>query len=162
MEKKNLTKDKKAHWKKLKNDFLNTFPEGLPVEIDWGYEDTKYYHPIVWVTDKIYIHYQCDLDSDNIYGEQVNFKGLSNDCSIYFEDGFTKEYLFNNTDIITEKLNKTFEESIKLEESIKQLENIKRNLLRYTIPSYIAKVEKRKLVRTLEDVTEFVETVKVI
>ena len=110
----------------------------------------------------IYLHYQCDLDSNHVYAEQVNFKNQSSNNCIYFDEVFTKEYLFKNIDYLEEVMESIAEKCKAINNSIKSLEMMKDNLLQHAIPSEINKKEKRKTVRALEDMAEFVESLKII
>jgi len=152
---------KKEHWKTLKDEYLKRFRNDYPLEMDWGYKENIYYHPIVHLTDNISVYAQCDLNNnDRVYGIDVRLKGSGGNNTIYFDDRFTLDYLLDNLDVLDEKLHETFSICKKIDLTCQELERQKRKVLQYTMTSYMDKIEKRKFVREFEDVLEFIESIR--
>jgi hypothetical protein len=67
MEKKEL---KQKKWNEIKDEFLSCIPEGLLVEMDWGNDDSNYFHPKIQ-TDIGEIKGQCDLTNKYVYAIEL-------------------------------------------------------------------------------------------
>ena len=65
---------KKAHWRKIKKDFISKIPKRFNLDIEGLEDESEYYHPIIILDDELIIRGQCSLGFEDVYALSIHFK----------------------------------------------------------------------------------------
>ena len=143
---------KKAHWKKIKKDFIPKIPKKFNLDIEGLEDESEYYHPIIILDDELIIRGQCSLGFEDVYALSIHFKTKAEIGSYLYKaelgiDDDKLLYLLNNFEKIREYLNESLKEIIKLESLKYSLSVIQKDLICHSISKNI---DKQKLKNNIE------------
>ena len=153
---------KQKHWKSIKNDFMKLIPKQYKVELEGMEKNDQYYHPIVRISEEIYLKGQCDLDNSNIYAVSLLQKSAQIiGCLVYqivtYMDNDQIEFVLNNFKMIEPKIKEVFLQIQKINHFNNLLNEIRNDLIYQTIFNIVDIKKKKETLQTLYSVTEFVE-----
>ena len=157
-----LQEQKQKHWKSIKNDFMKLIPKQYKVELEGMEKNDQYYHPIVRISEEIYLKGQCDLGNNNIYGICLNqISPQTVGCLVYqietYMDNSQIEFVLNNFKMIEPKIKEVFLQIQKINHFNCLLNEIRNDLMYQTIFNIVDIKKKKETLQTLYSVTEFVE-----
>ena len=153
---------KQKHWKSIKKEFIEKIPKQFKIEVNGINDDGVYYHPQIILTEGFYIHCQCDIQTEHVYGfclqsnRNVIANGLIYSPSISFWDDKIY-YVLNNYSSILEKLLASEKEILKIYSLIGMLQEEVQKISNSVVQEIVNKNELKKSIRSLEEVVEYLE-----
>jgi hypothetical protein len=121
---------KRAKWDKISSGILDEIGDKFEITVTGLDENSKYYHPIVKLQDKIFLKAQCDIDNDYYYAVRLNyFTTNSNDfeheLSIELKAGTFKEAIIQyEKHKIKNSIDNTFREIQEIQNSIRFMNDL--------------------------------------
>ena len=153
---------KKAHWKKIKKDFISKIPKRFNLDIEGLEDESEYYHPIIILDDELIIRGQCSLGFEDVYALSIHFKTKAEIGSYLYKaelgiDDDKLLYLLNNFEKIREYLNESLKEIIKLESLKYSLSVIQKDLICHSVSKNIDKQKLKNNIEMIYSVSDYLE-----
>ena len=154
---------KKQHWKSIKKEFIDKIPKQFKVDVDGIDDDSVYYHPKIILNNELSIYCQCDLKNNNVYGAtlksntQITSGHYVYTINLYINDDEHFKYVLNNYLKIEEKINSAMKEIQKIYELMNSLQTVVNNISSTFIEEIIDQHKLKQSIRSLEEVTEYLE-----
>ena len=155
---------KKQHWKSIKKEFIEKIPKQFKVDVkDLESNSSKFYHPIIVLNEEYIIHCQADTDLNYSYAFSLELKNpitighFVHTLSININNDEHLSYILNNFEKVEEKLKKAQGEIKKLYEMKESLQKVITTISYNTILEIIDQNQLKQSIRSLEEVTEYLE-----
>ena len=159
---------KQKHWKEIKKDFISKIPKEFKIETNGIDDNSIYYHPKIILTDGYFIESQCDLNSKRIYAFSLRSenKQIINNMVYPFYANINDDeklfYFLNHYSSLLKKIQKSESEIMKIYSLIEKLSGCIEKMKHSAIEEIIDKEELKKSIRSLEEVTEYLENQRYI
>lgn len=158
-----IQKLKKEHWKKVKSKFIEGVPKRFTIEVDGLEDNSKYYHPRIILNENLCITSQCDLETNHVYAERIEFsKKFTDNGRVYpltldLSLNEHRDYILNNFEKVESKLLKDIEQIRKLIALKNSIEKAKENIIYTSLEKIVDAKKIQDSLDSLYEVSEYLE-----